>query len=108
LLCREGLADLAKLDPELQAKLKVVLLAMDSTLEVARGAELLAQVGVDFPAFYLSPREAASLVGTYHAAWDQNPPLNLILTHTGELIEATSMTDAKEILLIVHEHQTFR
>jgi len=61
--------------------------------------------------FHFSPQQAQAFIPTLYPEWDLSTPLNMIFTQEGRLVEATGLTDPKEVRLILHHdqmEQTFR
>jgi hypothetical protein len=102
------LPDLIRMQADSIEPISVMLISLDEP-QVAHSqlATQLYRQGFHADLYHFDPQEAMPYFTTVLPDWDQSVPFNLIYDRQGNLIEATSLIDDKEVHLIVHADQSF-
>ncbi len=106
--CIQEMPELIKLKNDPQSPTDVFFVSVDEPqVQSAKLGLFLQKMEIFFPSFRLSPDSLAPLVQKVYPEWNTTLPLNFVYTKEGRLLEATGMTDQKEILMIIREDQVF-
>ena len=89
--------------------LDVVLVAVDDHDGLCEEVKnFLVEMRIEFPTFQYQKDSLTRFVKEVYPDWDTSIPLNFVYSNDGRLVEATGMTDQKEIHMIVRADQLFR
>lgn len=104
--CVKEIQALQAINQKAESPLAVVFISLDEGEASASLPAFLARHGLAH-SYHLDGQAASAFFGATAPEWNERVPQNLLFTQEGRLVEHLRITDAKEVMMLVHEDQSF-